>query len=376
VAEEKTPPASSMKRGRLVGQPGQPLQFVDVVDVDSTGTAASSIGEAVASTLKAYREAAHKLLQGRYANQKDLAPAHLRQPCNIFVLRCPDGMLVRYDAVVQGDPKVRYAEAEVNLSDVAPQFSEQVIHFPEDPSSYVPSGAGPEIVLSRTHSGGASDEFARLRPVIYATTTLPADFEMPPPSARPTCLVSVQNEVDLQLHGVALPADEPAATIGPNSDQFIAHSRVTLNVGWQTMEVYPPLGGEYWKPEYAAGWAELDILAAVAQRNLTVAALRELDGRAETRKLYATLLDQFDALLTGAEEPVHQFLKSHPEILCPTSERSWSKLAFGDRVSDFVFREPYNDYLLVEIEASDPSAVSTRWATARGTHARHQSNYR
>jgi hypothetical protein len=117
------------------------------------------------------------------------------------------------------------------------------------------------------------------------------------------------------------------------------------------MEVYPPLGGEYWKPEYAAGWAELDILAAVAQRNLTVAALRELDGRAETRKLYATLLDQFDALLTGAEEPVHQFLKSHPEILCPTSERSWSKLAFGDRVSDFVFREPYNDYLLVEIEA-------------------------
>ena len=29
----------------------------------------------------------------------------------------------------------------------------------------------------------------------------------------------------------------------------------------------------------------------------------------------------------------------------------WSKLPFGERVSDFVFREAYNDYLLVEIEA-------------------------
>jgi hypothetical protein len=102
MAEEKTPPASSMKRGRVVVQPGQPLQFADVVDADPTGAAASSIGEAIASTLKAYRDAAHKLLQGRYTNQRDLAPAHLRQPCNIFVLRCPDGMLVRYDAVAQG----------------------------------------------------------------------------------------------------------------------------------------------------------------------------------------------------------------------------------------------------------------------------------
>jgi hypothetical protein len=63
-----------------------------------------------------------------------------------------------------------------------------------------------------------------------------------------------------------LAADEPAAARGPDSEQFIAHGRVRLNIGWQTIEVYPPLGDEYWKPQYAAGWAELDILAAVAQR--------------------------------------------------------------------------------------------------------------
>jgi hypothetical protein len=117
------------------------------------------------------------------------------------------------------------------------------------------------------------------------------------------------------------------------------------------IEVYPPLGEEYWKPEYAATWAELDLLAAIAQKNAVASALRGIDSRGALRRYYAELLEQFDSLLRGPEEPVHQFLKHHPELLCPTSERQWSKLPFGNYVSDFVFREPYNDYLLVEIEA-------------------------
>jgi hypothetical protein len=56
-------------------------------------------------------------------------------------------------------------------------------------------------------------------------------------------------------------------------------------------------------------------------------------------------------LLNGPEEPCHQFLKAHPEILCPTAIATWSKLRFGAHVSDFVFREAENDYVLVEIEA-------------------------
>lgn len=98
-------------------------------------------------------------------------------------------------------------------------------------------------------------------------------------------------------------------------------------------------------------WAEIDLLATIVQKNLTTSTLSGLDSRAEIRKCYAALLDEFDALLVGPEEPVHQFLKQHPELLCPTNDRYWSKLPLGDRVSDFVFREPYNDYQLVEIEA-------------------------
>ena len=63
------------------------------------------------------------------------------------------------------------------------------------------------------------------------------------------------------------------------------------------------------------------------------------------------LLAEFEELLAGPEEPCHQFLKTHPDLLCTTHDAAWSKVPFGEHVSDFVFREPRIDYLLVEIEA-------------------------
>jgi hypothetical protein len=168
---------------------------------------------------------------------------------------------------------------------------------------------------------------------------------------RPPCLASVTNEIDFQLNGIVEPSDVPLRSIAPGIQQFLIYKRITLNVGWQAIEIYPPLGDEYWKPEYAPLWAENDILATIVEKNGIAAALHALDSRGAIRKHYANLLGEFDALLNGPEEPAHQFLKNHPELLCPTFDASWSKLAFGNRFSDFVFREPHNDYLLVEIEA-------------------------
>jgi hypothetical protein len=98
-------------------------------------------------------------------------------------------------------------------------------------------------------------------------------------------------------------------------------------------------------------WAELDLMGAVLQRNQIEANLRAIDDRGRMRTKYMALLDECEALLAGPEEPMHQFLKQHPELICPTTGQWWSKLRFGDRVSDFVFCEANNDYLLVEIEA-------------------------
>ena len=44
----------------------------------------------------------------------------------------------------------------------------------------------------------------------------------------------------------------PELREGPDVQQFVAHSRVGLAVGWRAIEIYPILGNEYWQPEYAA----------------------------------------------------------------------------------------------------------------------------
>jgi hypothetical protein len=153
------------------------------------------------------------------------------------------------------------------------------------------------------------------------------------------------------LKGETGPSNLPQGAITPNPEQFIVHAVVPLPVGWQAIEIYPRLDESYWKPEYAPSWAKLDLLGAIARRNAVETALQQLDGRGAARQRYAKLLEEFEALLTGPEEPCHQFLKSHPELISPTHDAYWSKLPFGDYVSDFVFREPHNDYQLVEIEA-------------------------
>ena len=50
------------------------------------------------------------------------------------------------------------------------------------------------------------------------------------------------------------------------------------------------------------------------------------------------LCDEFEALLGGAEEPVHQFLKAQPDLFFPGYSAIWSKAAIGDHVSDFSAR--------------------------------------
>ena len=356
MTEDSTRLTPSKKQGRVVAQQGQPLQFIEEPDIKTPTDIASPAGAAVAECLRAYMRAVRALLAGKYAGQKQLAPPHMRDPCSISILRCRDGMFVRYDIAQEGEGKIRWTESEMGLAELSPQFSDQMIHFPEDPSTYVPASGGPEYFLAVFDAEGRiSDQRSIGRLIIYATTTLPRDFQIPSPPARPLCLVAVPNEFDLQLGGIVVPSDKPMKLVEANAEHFIAHSRVKLPVGWQAIEIYPPLDDEYWKPEYAPLWAELDILAAIAHKNLMASNLSGLDSRGATRKHYAALIEEFETLLAGPEEPVHQFLKRNPGLLCPTHDGCWSKLPFGQgegkKVSDFVFREPYNDYLLVEIEA-------------------------
>jgi hypothetical protein len=166
---------------------------------------------------------------------------------------------------------------------------------------------------------------------------------------RPVPYVSVTNEFDLELLG-ELFGDSKPLQVG-SGRRFLLTSRIKLNVGWEAFEVYPPFDSKLWQPTIASMWAELDLLAAAARHNIRDEHLRQIDPSAAARNRFALLLKQFSLLLDGPEEPVQQFLKDHPELLSPTHTKVWPKLAMGARVTDFVFKEPPDDYLLVELEA-------------------------
>jgi hypothetical protein len=161
-------------------------------------------------------------------------------------------------------------------------------------------------------------------------------------SIRPLAAVSVRNEFDIETTG------ELITDKGPKP--FVVRSRIRLPLGWETFEIYPPFDASVWNPNIAQLWAENDLLASTVQRNLRDKAFAAIDPQAEARKRAAKLIGGLENLLKGPEEPIHQYIKAHPELLCPTHTRCWSKLQFGKNFTDFVFMEPTGDYLLVELE--------------------------
>ncbi len=336
-------------------KPGQPIQLSEPVEI-TDATEPSALNAAMVAALRAYRNAGSELIKGKYASTRELAPPQLRVPCHIYVMCCPDGVPVRYDVAGAEEPKMRSTDSEKSISEIAPMLSEFVVHVPEDPSSYVPKASGPSLVLNRLNADVGRDgevtELGRFYPTIYAPRAFSSDLKLPPPPGRPRCLASVHREFQLQMHGVVYPSNAPpTGSMSSGSDQFIAHGTVSLPVGWEAIEIYPRLPEELWRPEYAPMWAELDLLSVIAQQNIIKNALHQLDGRGAAREKYSSLIDQFETLLAAPEEPCHQFLKANPELICPTYDAPWSKVRFGKHISDFVFREPHNDYLLVEIEA-------------------------
>jgi hypothetical protein len=349
VEESQAPKPVFMRRMTPEIRPGEPLQVSELIEV-ADAKPSSPISNAMAATLGAHRKAALELLNSQFASVRQLAPPHLRIPCHLYIVCCPDGVLVRYDATDE-EPKVRTTDWDEPLAEIAPKFSEQVLHFPDDPNTHVPNLVGPSISQMLVNERGEEVELARLYPVICASKKFPDNFTMPTPPARPPSLAFLHRELEVQIRGALTSLSAPRNAISARADQFVAHGVIQLPVGWQAIEVYPRLGEEYWKPEYAAAWAHLDLLSALAQRNAVTSALHRLDGRRAAREHYLGLLERFAGLLDGQEEPCHQFLKDNPDFICPTYDAFWSKVSFGDRISDFVFCEPRDDYLLVEIEA-------------------------
>jgi hypothetical protein len=344
--------SKNLKKGKIRIQPGGPVTISETPDLPESDQLPPPAFEAVGKTLKAYLLATRELLAGKYKHLKELAPPHMTASCRPFAFVFNEGILVRYDRVANPELKVLVgtpselwlddgSPLDTSLITAAPLLSENFLHCVPDPANYDPGDRVLKITLSAiSTTTGESREIAQQK--IIAIAPIAADMPGLNGASYPIPVVSVRNDFELM---VELESDSQELR-----RRFLVRNQFRLPVGWEAVSLFRPYRPEIWNPSTAPGWAECDLLATVLQRNLRENQLRSIDPNAEARKRMAQLIAKYQSLLEGNEEPLHQFIKTNPNLLCPTHYRVWSKLSLGKRDTDFVFREPSGDYLLVELE--------------------------
>jgi glutamyl-tRNA synthetase len=350
VRREAIGPARRRFIARFTIRPGKPmvLEQQQQPSAETVDEGDREAFERIGQTLKAYREAAKRLLAEKYPLLRPVAPTHMRIDCDCLAILCDDGIVVRWEQASGDKPLVRSGRLigdENKVSSVAPKFSEGYIYVPPDPASFELPAEGPRIQLAKTDAEGRSSPISDMRVGIVVAL----DKRDGTDQDRPIPIASIMNEFVFQLFGEEFDA---SAAFEPGKGQpFVAVSRIRLGIGWETFQIYPPYDPAVWDASKAPQWAELDLLAAATERNLADQHFFNIDPRASARRQFASLLQKFRALLDGPEAPVQEFLKANPALLSPTHTKVWPKLRLGDRATDFVFREPTDEYVLVEIEA-------------------------
>lgn len=367
--------AEGLKKGQVSFHGASPMSLSELTsteDLQDLTEQQSVLVRSVGSTVAAYIKESKDLLSGRLAHLKGWAPPHLAEPGNVLVASCADGVVIRYETKSDGPSKVISAWLDGSLLEVASALSQKLIHIRRDASDLsAADDSGTELKLFTTNTQtGESNILAAARIIFDVILTRPTVAATP--GSKPFCLLSIRNSLEFQLRGELLPMEESRGS----RQSFLARSLLRLPVGWDCIEVFPSAAASDWQANFAATWAERDILAAVVSHQFREAQLNSLDPNSEARRRLAALLDHYKQLLDSnpqKEEILQAFLSANPALLCPTQTRTWPKLALGSHVTDFVFQEATGDYLLVELEKSiDPLFTKSGHPSHQLTHARGQ----
>ena len=367
--------STRFKVGQFSFTSGQPLAISPVAATDRAPKATASqkkYATQIASVIEAYLAAGHELLSGTYAGVKDLAPPHLVNSSRTIVICCNDGVIVRYESSPDDADQVIASHANLSMAELAHQVSESVIFCvpPGAEKSSIATSASPIVSLATYEpSTGNSTGIAEFRIAYRCTVEAGADSNVV--GGRPARLIGVQSEFELQMLAEKADEGQPRG----QGRRFVTRSILSLPVGWEYIEIYSSADLKYWKKELARSWVENDILVWVMRRQLRDQQFRALDPNVDARKYWARLLDEYEKLLNSdpQEEVLQEFLVKNPTLLSPTYVRFWSKVSFGNRVSDFVFREAAGDYLLVEIERpSKKLFIKTGDTSSALNHAQNQ----
>lgn len=329
--------------------------------------------EIIGACFKAYLKATESLVAGKYSGIAKFIPEYMAKPGNFMIALCPDGLVVRFETKQAEKRKWGAAYTTHGIAQTALDLSQHVVMLTgngikqPDPTTLL----GIELRMGVYSSAdGTGRDVMALRLLFQVERPDPLPSSVLP--SKPYCLLSIRNRLAMELHGELVPAD---GSNGP-SQPFVSVSEFDIAVGWQCIEVYPGTDFSGWKPEYAALWAETDLLACAFIGQQAAAAEASIDPRASTRRQYAALLADFKALLDSnpdREQTLQAFLQAHPELLSPNKTHMWPKLPFGKHITDFVFRDAVNEYLLVELERSTLSLFrQDGHATAELNHAHSQ----
>jgi len=350
-----------------------PMQVVDEagLNLPNPSDEQKNIVDVVGKTMRAYLNATKELFKGKYAHLKELAPAHLANPGKVLAACCKDGVVIRFERKIEEERLVSAWMSET-LPKITEMLSQNLIHCYNERnySSTIPE-AGIEIKLS-----SENPQTQRTTDIVKFKIGFDVVIEhpqyLPQPPQKPFCLLSVRNNIELQLVGELV--DENNAP--GQGQQFLSRTTIRLGAGWDCIEVFPFFDQSQWKPEYAPAWAENDLLAAVVAKQFQETQFDSLDPKASARNQLGQLLKQYKELLDSnpdCEETLQIFLHENSALLCPAKTKIWPKLALGAQKTDFVFQELTGDYLLVELERSTlPLFLKNGDPSSELNHARSQ----
>lgn len=363
-----------LKKGQLQLEGANPMAFVELDDgVTASWTPEQEAAAAtVSQAIKSYIKTTESLSNGKYEHLKDKIPEYLVSPGNVLMAICTDGVVIRYEKKSGAERRGVVTVFSLGIAEVAAMLSQNLVHIePEETLHPLSETFGGEFKLSvHSHSQGTSQDIMVCR--IWFQVKRTTQQHAHPTGAKPYCLLSVRNQLDIEIHGELGNYDQDSSMNQP----FIAHSPMRLVAGWECIEVFPGLDLNVWNADFAPLWAEHDLVGAVLIAQTKDAQISNLDPRASARRQYSSLLADFKALLDSnpdREQVLQAFLQANPILLCPSHVRMWPKLQLGANITDFVFREANLEYLLVELERSTLQLFrQDGHATADLTHAHGQ----
>lgn len=362
------------KKGQLIFEGANPMVFIESNDEtpEVWTPEQEAAANAVSLAIKSYIKTTEELVNGKYSHLQGKIPEYMANPGNLLIAICIDGVVIRYEKKTDAKRKCAVVVTPQGIALVAAMLSQNLVYIESvDVPHPLNENFGVELKLTlHSPSDGASRDIVSSR--IWFQTKPSTPQQIPPLGAKPYCLLSVRNQVDIELHGEVV-AESGITTPGK---PFIARSTIRLIAGWECIEVFPGFKLDAWTADFAPLWAERDVLGAALIAQTMDAQLSALDPRASARRQYAALLADFKTLLDSnpeREQVLQTFLQNNPIILCPTHVRMWPKLPLGATITDFVFRDATQEYILVELERSTLQLFrQDGHATADLTHAQGQ----